>query len=69
MNIAKFLKVLLQNTSGVCFGYNNQSRYFEKEMLQKSKENMLHYPISVDMKVYALQLKQKSTAHVSNRFL
>ena len=30
---------------------------------------MLHNSISVDMQVYALQLKEKSTADVSNRIL
>ena len=33
-------------------------RYFEKYLLQNSKDNTLHN--SIDMKVYALQLKQKS---------
>ena len=30
-------------------------------MLQNSKDNMLHNLVSIDMKVYAQQLKQKST--------
>ena len=36
-------------------------RYSEKYLLQSSKDNMLRNSISVDMKVYDVQLKQKST--------
>ena len=41
----------------------------EKLLLQNSENNMLHSSNSVDMKVYVLQLKQKSTAGVSNGIL
>ena len=41
-------------------------RYFEKELLQNSKDNMLNN--SIDVKVYALQLKQKSTRGFSWNF-
>ena len=44
-------------------------RYFEKQLLRNSKDNMLCNSISVDMKVYALQLKQKSTANVFHGIL
>ena len=36
-------------------------RYSEKYLLQSSKDNMLRNSISVDMKVYDVQLKQKSS--------
>ena len=41
-------------------------RYFEKWLLQNSKDNN---SISVDMKFYSLQLKQKPKASVSNGIL
>ena len=45
------------------------NRRFLKQLLHSSKDNMLHNSTSADMKVYALQPKQKSTADVSNRIL
>ena len=45
-------------------------RYFEKLLPQNSNDNMLYNSIQyVDMKVCVMQLKQKSTASVSNGIL
>ena len=41
----------------------------EKELLQNSKHNILLSSISLDMKVYAMQLEQKSTAEIFGRIL
>ena len=70
MNIAKFLRTaFLQNTSGGCFWLQQSIEDILKQLLHSSKDNMLHNSTSADMKVYALQPKQKSTADVSNRIL
>ena len=51
------------------FGYSNQSKIFREILLQNSNDYMLHDSVFVDMKVFALQLKEKSTACVSDEIL
>ena len=56
-----FKKVLYQTLPVATFGFSNQLRIFQEIATLKFKDNMPHNPISVGMKVSALQLKQKST--------
>ena len=57
-----FKKVLYQTLPVATFGYSNQSRIFEEITTLKFQGQHASQSISVGMKVYALQLKQKSTA-------
>ena len=69
VNIAKFFRTafFIEHLHLLVTEINR--RDFEKKLLQNSKDNMLHNSISLDMKVYALQLKQKFTEGVSNGIL
>ena len=70
MNIAKFLRTFLYKTPPVAtLSYNYQSKLFQEIAILKFQGQHVLNPISVDMKIYALQQKQKSTAAGSNRIL
>ena len=67
VNIAKFLRTFLYKTPVANFGYSKSIKDIPRNNYFKiPKTNMPHNPTSVDIKVYALQLKQKSTAAGSN---
>ena len=59
---------LIKNISEATSGYINQSKIFrEVTGLKFQEQHILYDVISVDVKLYAVQLKQKSTAGVSNK--
>ena len=68
VNIAKVLRTafFIEHLCWVLLITAIIQRYFAKQLLQNSKDNMLHN--SIDMKVYALQLKQKSTVGFLMKF-
>ena len=59
----------LENDSRWNNGTAVNRRYSKKQMLRNSKGNMLRNSISVNINVYALQLKQKSTVAIFRRIL
>ena len=51
------------------FGYSNQSKIFQEITSSKFQGNMLRNSVSVDTKVYVLQIMQKSTSDVFHKIL
>ena len=66
MNITKLLitAFFINRLRWLLLGTASNRRHSEKNLRQNSKENILRNSFSVDIEVYALQLKQKSTTGV-----
>ena len=66
VNITNFLitAFFMDQLRWLLLGTASNRRHSKKYMRQNSKENMLHNSFSVDIMVYALQLKQKFTTGV-----
>ena len=71
VNIVKFLRTafFLEHLRWLLLSTAINRRYSEKQLPQNSKDSMLQNSISVGMKVYTLQLKQKSTVYVFHGIL
>ena len=66
MNITKLLitAFFINRLRWLLLGTASNRRHSEKNLRHNSKENILRNSFSVDIEVYALQLKQKSTTGV-----